>query len=135
MRAPRVHHAARRRGSGVAARGARAAAGDAGDRVSQQPTARRGPEPSAGVSPGPERSRFVEGENLTIEYRLAENHAELLPALAADLVRRQVVAIAAMGTVWSAAKAATTTIPIVFPSATTRSGSVLSPASPVRAAT
>ena len=36
MRAPRVHHAARRRGGGVAARGARAAAGDAGDRVPQR---------------------------------------------------------------------------------------------------
>ena len=36
MRAARVHHAARRRGGGVAARGARAAAGDAGDRVPQQ---------------------------------------------------------------------------------------------------
>ena len=39
VRAARVHHAARRRGGGVAARGAGAAAGDAGDRVSQQPIA------------------------------------------------------------------------------------------------
>ena len=41
MRAARVHHAARRRGGGVAARGARAAAGDAGDRVPQQRLARQ----------------------------------------------------------------------------------------------
>jgi putative ABC transport system substrate-binding protein len=59
---------------------------------------------------------FVEGRNLEIEYRYADEQYDRLPALAADLVRRNVAAIISTGSVISplAAKAATVTIPVVF---------------------
>jgi ABC-type uncharacterized transport system substrate-binding protein len=58
----------------------------------------------------------VEGRNITIEYRSAEGHYDRLPALAAELVRRQAAVILAFGGSVTpvAAKAATSTIPIVF---------------------
>jgi putative tryptophan/tyrosine transport system substrate-binding protein len=59
---------------------------------------------------------YVEGRNVAFEYRGAEDHYERLPALAAELVRREVTVIVSIGGITSAvaAKAATTTIPIVF---------------------
>src|SRR5271166_1424575 len=70
----------------------------------------------AGIHRGLAEIGFVEGRNLAVEYRWAEDHLERLPALAEDLVRRQVAAIIAPGSTMAAlaAKTATKSIPIVF---------------------
>jgi putative ABC transport system substrate-binding protein len=57
---------------------------------------------------------FVEGRNVSLEYRFADGHYEQLPSMAADLARRRVALIFSGGGTGEAAKAATPTIPIVF---------------------
>src|SRR4029450_8884825 len=61
---------------------------------------------------GPKDAGFIEGENVEIVYRFAENQSDRLSALAAELVRRQVAVIATRSLGARAAKEATSTIPI-----------------------
>jgi putative tryptophan/tyrosine transport system substrate-binding protein len=73
------------------------------------------PDRLRGFRQGLKDTGYVEGENATIIYRFAENQIERLPAMAGELVRSRFAVIAAAnGRVVLAAKAATTTIPIVF---------------------
>jgi putative ABC transport system substrate-binding protein len=69
-----------------------------------------------GFRQGLKEAGFIEGENVAIDYRWAENQLDRLPALATDLVRRRVAVVVALGSpnLAMVAKAATTTIPIVF---------------------
>src|SRR5450631_1330212 len=69
----------------------------------------------AAVHRGLSETGYVEGRNLAVEYRWAEDHLDRLPALADDLVRRQVAVIVVMSIPGAlAAKTATKSIPIVF---------------------
>jgi putative tryptophan/tyrosine transport system substrate-binding protein len=80
---------------------------------------------------------FVDGQNVRVEYHWLEGKYDRLPGLVADLVGRRVELIATPASTPAAvaAKAATSTIPIVFKSPKTRSSSVLWPAFPAPAAT
>src|SRR5215472_7467370 len=70
----------------------------------------------AGFRTGLKETGYIDGQNVTIEFRWAEGHYDRLPEMAADLVRRKVAVLVSTGGEPSvlAAKAATTTIPIVF---------------------
>jgi putative tryptophan/tyrosine transport system substrate-binding protein len=98
----------------VAARGAHAADSDAGRWIPGRkiPGCHQGA--PASISTGLKDKGYVEGENVTITYRFANNQTDRLPTLAAELVRLQAAVIATAGDdVALAAKAATTTIPLV----------------------
>jgi putative tryptophan/tyrosine transport system substrate-binding protein len=68
----------------------------------------------SGLRLGLKEAGYVEGQNLAVEYRFANNDPGRLPELAADLVHRRVRVIVALATPLRAARAATSTIPIVF---------------------
>ncbi len=75
---------------------------------------------TAGFEQGLKEAGYINGQNLTIEYRWAEGQYDRLPSIIADLIEYRVAAIAAMGgpAPGRTAMAATTTIPIIFVSAT-----------------
>jgi len=98
----------------VAARGACAAASDASGRLPNSRSRDTDTPFLAAFHRGLNETGYVEGRNVTIEYRWAEGHYDRLPGMVTELVRRQVAVIAANTPAAPVAKAATTTIPIVF---------------------
>jgi len=99
----------------MAARRARTAAGIAGDRLRSRIITGTVWRFRRCFRQGLRETGYIEGQNVTIEFRWAENHNERVPALIADLVQRHPSVLVAAPTVPAlAAKAATATVPIVF---------------------
>jgi putative tryptophan/tyrosine transport system substrate-binding protein len=115
----RVHHASRRRGWHLAARCARAA-GDFDSSphwfsLTWWPPHDGGAGSAGGISSGLKEYGWIEGQNISVEYRFAEGKEDALPGIAAELVRSRLDVIVAEGTAAiRAAKAVTQTIPIVM---------------------
>jgi putative ABC transport system substrate-binding protein len=84
---------------------------------------------------GLEEAGFIEGQNVEVDYRFADNQIERVPEMAAGLIRRPVAVLFGDSITANAAKAATTTIPIVFAIGADPVGRGLLPASIGQAAT